>query len=60
MRWNCRCWISCGRPLSAEDGVWIYPEAVGGKNAGLAAWWYGGVLQNLDLVTLSSADQAED
>src|SRR5262249_9601617 len=36
-----------------EDGVWIYPEAVGGRNAGLAAWWYGGVLQNLDLVTLS-------
>jgi hypothetical protein len=38
-----------------EDGVWIYPEAVGGRNAGLAAWWYGGVLQNLDLVTLSGA-----
>jgi len=40
----------------SEDGVWIYPEAVGGKNAGLAAWWYGGVLQNLDLITLSHAD----
>ena len=42
----------------AEDGVWIYPEAIGGKNAGLAAWWYGGVLQNLDLLTLSGDDKA--
>ncbi|HSU56260.1 MAG TPA: hypothetical protein VLT36_19530 [Candidatus Dormibacteraeota bacterium] len=42
-----------------EDGVWIYPEALGGKRAGLAAWWYGGVLHNLDLVTLPPADQAE-
>lgn len=35
-----------------HDGVYIYPEGLGGKNAGLAAWWYGGVLQNLDLITL--------
>ena len=42
----------------SEDGVWIYPEAIGGKNAGLAAWWYGGVLQNLDLITLSGDDKA--
>jgi hypothetical protein len=42
----------------AEDGVWIYPQAVGGKNAGLAAWWYGGVLQNLDLLNLSGNDKA--
>jgi len=42
----------------SEDGVWIYPEGIGGKNAGLAAWWYGGVLQNLDLITLSGDDKA--
>jgi hypothetical protein len=41
-----------------EDGVWIYPEALGGKNSGLAAWWYGGVLQNLDFLTLSPTDPA--
>src|SRR5207245_10544242 len=34
-----------------EDGAWIYPEVLGGKNSGLAAWWYGGVLQNIDLLT---------
>jgi hypothetical protein len=41
------------------DGAWIYPEALGGKNTGLAAWWYGGVLQNIDLVTLSGANQPD-
>jgi hypothetical protein len=35
-----------------EDGAWIYPEAGGGKNAALVAWWYGGVLQSLDLLML--------
>jgi hypothetical protein len=34
-----------------EDGGWIYPDS-GGKNSALVAWWYGGVLQNLDLLTL--------
>lgn len=38
-----------------EDGAWIYPEAIGGKGTALVAWWYGGVLKNLDLVTLPSA-----
>ena len=35
-----------------EDGAWIYPEAVGGKNMALVAWWYKGVLQNLDFLTM--------
>ena len=35
-----------------EEGAWIFPEGVGGKGTGLVAWWYGGVLQNLALVTL--------
>lgn len=38
-----------------EDGAWIYPEAGGGKNTAMVAWWYGGVLQNLDLLTLPPA-----
>jgi hypothetical protein len=35
-----------------EDGAWIYPEAAGGKNTALVGWWYNGVLQNLDLLTM--------
>jgi len=37
-----------------EDGVWIYPS-----NGGpcLVAWWYGGVLQNISLVTLPKNEQ---
>jgi hypothetical protein len=34
------------------DGAWIYPEALGGHDTALVAWWYGGVLQSLDLLTL--------
>jgi hypothetical protein len=37
-----------------DDGAWIYPEVLGSPNAALVAWWYGGVLQNLDFVTLGS------
>jgi hypothetical protein len=32
-----------------EDGVWIYPSLAGPC---LVAWWYGGVLQHIALVTL--------
>ena len=42
-----------------ESGAWIYPEAPGGRNGALVAWWYGGVLQNLDLITLPPADRPE-
>ena len=38
-----------------DDGAWIYPEASGGRNMALVAWWYGGVLQNLDLVSLAAS-----
>jgi hypothetical protein len=41
-----------------EDGVWIYPESTGGPQSALAAWWYGGVLQNLDLLTIASTDRS--
>ena len=45
-------------PIS-EDGAWIYPEASGAGNMALVAWWYGGVLQNLDLITLPSTNRPE-
>ncbi|HTL56008.1 MAG TPA: hypothetical protein VL361_10040 [Candidatus Limnocylindrales bacterium] len=41
-----------------EDGAWIYPEAIGGRNTGLVAWWYGGVLQNLDLLRIPATNPA--
>jgi hypothetical protein len=34
------------------DGAWIYPETKGAISHALVAWWYGGVLQNLALLTL--------
>ena len=40
-----------------EDGAWVYPEAVGGKNNALVAWWYKGVLQNLDFLTMPAANR---
>jgi len=42
-----------------RSGAWIYPEAPGGRNAALVAWWYGGMLQNLDLITLPPAHRPE-
>ena len=42
-----------------RNGAWIYPEVAGGRNAALVAWWYGGVLQNLSLITLPAANRPE-
>jgi hypothetical protein len=42
-----------------EDGAWIYPEAGGAKNAALVAWWYKGVLQSLDLLSMPVANRPE-
>jgi hypothetical protein len=42
-----------------RSGAWLYPEAPGGRNSALVAWWYGGVLQNLDLITLPPANRPE-
>jgi hypothetical protein len=36
------------------DGAWVYPETHGADGRALVAWWYGGVLQNLDLLTMES------
>jgi hypothetical protein len=40
-------------PISG-DGAWIYPEARGNENSALVAWWYGGVLQNIDFISLAA------
>ena len=40
------------------DGAWIYPSA-GGVDTALVAWWYGGVLRNLDLLTVSPGNRGE-
>ena len=40
------------------DGVWIYPAPVAGQNGALVAWWLGGVLRDLSLVTLPPAGSA--
>lgn len=40
----------------SEDGVWLYPASEPGHT--LAAWWYGGRLQNLSLVSLPAEGDA--
>ena len=40
-----------------KDGAWIYPEPASGNLSALVAWWYGGVLQNLALITLPPANR---
>lgn len=39
-------------PPDNEDGAWIYPGAVGSHDTALVAWWYGGVLQTLNFISL--------
>src|SRR5271169_215165 len=38
---------------ATEDGAWIFPQSIGGQNAALVAWWYGGALRSLSFVTLA-------
>jgi len=38
-----------------EDGTWLFPLTMGGQNAALVAWWFGGALRNLSFVTLPAA-----
>ncbi len=38
-----------------EDGVWLFPLTLGGQNAALVAWWFGGAWRNLSFVTLPPA-----
>lgn len=37
-----------------EDGAWIYPGVLGGKSTAVVAWWYGGILQNLNFIAPSA------
>jgi Tfp pilus assembly protein PilN len=39
-----------------EEGVWIYP-GVDSRSPLLVAWWYGGVLQNLTLVSVPDTSE---
>ncbi len=44
-----------------EDGAWLFPLSLGGQNAALVAWWFGGALRNLSFVTLPAAgDRAKE
>lgn len=40
------------------DGVWILPREEGGKTVCLVAWWFGGRLQNLNLIPLPGDEAA--
>jgi hypothetical protein len=43
------------------DGAWLFPFSAAGQNAALVAFWTGGVLRNLSLVTLPAAgDRAKE
>ncbi len=35
-----------------EDGAWIYPVAQSARHTAMVAWWYGGMLHNVDLLML--------
>jgi hypothetical protein len=39
------------------DGAWIYPEALGGVDSAMVAWWHGGVLRSLDLLALPTTSE---
>ena len=38
-----------------EDGTWLFPLTIAGQNAALVAWWFGGTLRNLSLITIPPA-----
>jgi len=40
-----------------DDGAWIYPAEGANTATALVAWWYGGVLQNLDLLHLAGENR---
>ncbi len=44
----------------ADNSTWICPASTGNPNAALVAWWYGGVLRNVNFLLLpSEGDRAE-
>ncbi|NOS72347.1 MAG: hypothetical protein HOP33_20790 [Verrucomicrobia bacterium] len=38
------------------DGAWLFPAALGAHGSALVAWWYGGMLQNINIVTMPATD----
>lgn len=52
--------LACLDPLqessSNEDGVWIYVTGEPGKNTCLVAWWFGGKMQQLQLLHLPGTE----
>ena len=36
----------------AGDGAWVYPDTRSAAGSALVAWWYGGVLQNVALLSM--------
>ncbi len=48
--WKRRGWINCWRWIMRDEGVWVIAGAPG--EPALVAWWYGGTVQNLTLVSL--------
>ena len=40
-----------------QDGAWIYPDPASAAPTALVAWWYGGVLQSLALITLAPTNR---
>lgn len=44
--------------LGSGDGAWIYPTMTGTHPVALIAWRYGGILQNLDFITLPLTNRA--
>ncbi|HWQ91266.1 MAG TPA: hypothetical protein VN673_06320 [Clostridia bacterium] len=43
-----------------EDGAWIYPDLGGNHDSAVVAWWYKGVLRNINLVRLSGENPGEN
>jgi hypothetical protein len=41
---------------TAESGAWVFPQSIGGQNAALVAWYFGGALRNLSFVTLPATE----
>ncbi|HYV32667.1 MAG TPA: hypothetical protein VEO53_16375 [Candidatus Binatia bacterium] len=39
------------------DSAWVYLQPTETKNLGLVAWWYGGTLQQLNLLNLPAGEQ---
>jgi hypothetical protein len=44
-----------GAVAPREDSVWLFPLTVGGQNAALVAWWFGGAWRSLSFAALPPA-----